>query len=186
MKKIVIGFCVVMVSIVALTALYFSDNIKGYYKFKHLCKTEGGLAVYEKLEPNVGWESSDKYNAYIPAYFKKVKFVRFPDSNNKSQLYDMTHISGSRNIRKSYGFSESNLSENIRYRFIYNAEMINKKFLISRTINEIVDVKNKTTVFKFISFGYSMFDRNKTFLAAPSGRICHKFDREKLISEIFK
>ena len=176
-KKLIIfstlGMAFVVIPVVMLV-IYFSDNIQGYFKFKHLCETEGGLTVYEKLEPHVGWETDQRRIAYIPAEFEEVDFVRFPDDKDKLKLLDLKYKSGSRNYRKSYEIINADISSKTKYKFFYSSKMIDDKLLVSKTILKVIDIERKFTHINFVSFGYSMFDRNKTLLGAPSGTVCHQ------------
>jgi len=175
-KKIIAGFSVLIVGVVALTAMCFSDNIKGYYKFKHLCDTEGGLKVYEKLEASAGWEVDYRRNAYVPAAFEEVDFVRFRDSKDESELFDLKYRDGMRDRRKSYDILNADISMQTKYKYIYKDSRIDPKLLISKTVYKVIDKEKKSTSIEFISFGYSMFNRNKTLLAAPSARRCFRFN----------
>ena len=158
---------------IGIVGIYFSDNIKGYFKFKHLCETEGGLKVYEKLERNVGWEVERKRNAYVPAYYENVAFVRFQD---KSKKIDIKYKEGPREFRKSFDFIDADLSLKTKYKYIYEDKRLDDRLLVSRTVFKVIDIESASTALEFVSFGYSMFDRNKTILAAPSATRCFKFD----------
>ena len=69
-KSTSIFFCSIVVGVIALIGFHFSDNIRGYFKFKHLCETEAGLKVYEKFESNAAWEVEHRRNAYLPASYE--------------------------------------------------------------------------------------------------------------------
>lgn len=166
-----------------IIAIYFSDNIKGYYKFKHLCETEAGSMVYGKLESNVGWEVETRGLRRVPVFFKEVAFVRFPDRRN--ELYEIRYKSGPREERKSYFVDEANILLTTKYRFSQQRTQIDEKLLVGKRIAKIIDIETKQTMYEFIGFDYSMFNRHKTFLGAPSGRTCNEFNFKK-IGELFK
>ena len=67
---------VIAVGIVVAIAAYFGDNIRGYYRFKELCETEGGLKVFRPLLKNVGWQASSYEDARSAAHFTQIAFAR--------------------------------------------------------------------------------------------------------------
>ena len=85
----------------ALIAVFFFDNIRGYYRFKELCAEHKELVVYQKLEPNVGWQANLKEYENNGSVMEKlyfipyIKFYRFNDYVHR-QLYDTSYIGSKR------------------------------------------------------------------------------------------
>jgi hypothetical protein len=185
------------VSIVPLViGLFFFSNIKGYYRFKELCSEHKELVVYQKLEPNVGWQTDkngtkdrDNINEYL--YFvPQISFFRFQNYDDR-KLYDARFVGGHRmpyekfdshtrsdvesNELRDQGKYEHSLA-NIEIKPIYQlenfSETIPNETRMSRGGYRIRDLRTDQIVVSLEDIGYSIFDRNHTLLDAPSGNIC--------------
>ena len=178
-----------------LIGMLFFSNIKGYYRFKVLCAEHKEIVVYEKLQPNVGWQANLKeYENFgsvneLLYFMPQIKFYRFNDYT-KRQLYDARFIgtnrvswaSGSRYMpdearkqikdENNYENGLANL-ENIP---IYQLEIFSESILnetrMSRGGHRIRDLRTNQILVSLEEIGYSTFDRNHTLLDAPSGNIC--------------
>jgi hypothetical protein len=185
------------ISIVSLLiGLYFFDNIRGYYRFKELCAEHKEVVVYEKLQPNVGWqdnlkeyENFDSVNEKL-YFMPKIKFYRFNDYT-KRQLYDASFVGVSRlpwerfdaharsneemeEIKdpRKYEHSTADLKNAVVYQLENFSEPIVGETRMSRGGYRIRDLRTNKIVISLEEIGYSTFDRNHTLLDAPSGNIC--------------
>jgi len=187
---LIIGACLLVVAII------FFDNIRGYYRFKKLCAEHKELVVYQKLEPNLGWqanlneyENSDSVNELL-YFMPKIKFYRFKDYT-KRQLYDAKFIGvSSSSLRrfnspyisedarkalkedKNYEYRLANSEIKPTYQLENFSESIPNETRMSRGGYRIRDLRTNQIVVRLEEIGYSTFDRNHTLLDAPSGNTC--------------
>lgn len=64
------------IGLVLATALYFSSNIRGYYRFKEICSIDAGLRVYVPLRRDVGWNASELDAPILLYFYEEIHFVR--------------------------------------------------------------------------------------------------------------
>lgn len=177
---------VFILAIPLLVAVYFFENIKGYYRFKWYCENEGGLKVYEKLEKNKGWMADDKLSARSAAQLKYVDFVRFPDKKNKNKFYDMRYNGGHPGRNDSYKISEYEENKTETYYWKFSSGRLPDELRLTKQTYKVMGANRENVLIVFNRFGYSKFDRNKTLLAAPSGVGCYDLSEgKKLINENF-
>ena len=179
----------------ALIAVFFFDNICGYYRFKELCAQHKELVVYQRLEPNVGWQVDTKVAAvrstvsrYI-YFMPQIQFLRYKDSIDQ-QLYDGKFVGSTRVIYEKFDrYTHSKLDDDMdapeNYEFLlfkienkptYQLEVFNEEIpnevRMSRGGYRIRNLRTNQVVVTLEDIGYSTFDINHTLLAAPSGNIC--------------
>ncbi|MFT7224169.1 MAG: hypothetical protein ACI82Z_001722 [Cellvibrionaceae bacterium] len=186
-KALIIPLALVIL-IPASILLYFAENIKGYYRFKWYCENEGGLKIYEKLEKNVGWMAEDKLDAMAASHLKYVKFVRYPEKKEQGKLYDLVYQGGNPSSFKSHEITPANFTETIKYKWVVINSKIENELRLEKYGYEIFYFENSNYIAKYYSFGYSIFNRKKTFLSAPSGSGCFNEPGmwKKEINKIFK
>lgn len=188
---------IIYISIVPiLIGLYFFDNIRGYYRFKELCAKHNELIIYEKLEPNVGWQTDlntynnpDSVNEML-YFMPQIKFYRFNDFTER-KVYDAKFIGTSRlpwekfdqysrskeeiaEVKDSakYEINAINLNDEPVYQLENFSERIPEETRMSKSGYRIRDLRTNKIVVSLEQIGYSTFDRNHTLLDAPSGNTC--------------
>ena len=183
MKKLVMIFCAIPIVFCLLIGLYFFENIKGYYRFKYYCETDGGLRIYKKLERGLGFSVNDSSESLSLVKFEGVGFVRFYENG---VAYDLKYISGKRSSRLSY---EKTLAskESVKYLWVSKINLIDHVPRLYEISYEIYDNDNNLNII-FKNYNYSFFERNKTLLAAPSNNYCSNLggNFESIISTIFE
>ncbi|MFT6791702.1 MAG: hypothetical protein ACJA04_000912 [Cellvibrionaceae bacterium] len=132
--------------------------------------------------------AEDKFDAMAASHLKYVKFVRYPEKKEKGKLYDLFYKGGDPSSFKSHETTPTNLTETIKYKWIIINKKIKGELRLGKYGYEIFNFEDSNYVATFYSFGYSVFDRKKTFLSAPSGSGCFdepgKWKRE--LNRIFK
>lgn len=75
-----------------LFAIFFGDEIYGYWHWQHLCKTEGGLHVYKRIpvegffkDGNIGAGTAREY--LKPTYGGRSSLYGFVEGKNKDRVY---------------------------------------------------------------------------------------------------
>lgn len=153
-----------------LIALYFFDNIKGYYRFKQYCEKEGGLKVFEPIKKGVGLLAKNKEEAHSAALLENVGFVRYKDEDGS--FYDIKYMGGHPQLDSSYDKKPSDSSLVVNYEW----KVINMKFMHELRLGkkgfEIFDITKRIASAKYNIFNYSQFDRSRTLLDAPSRISC--------------
>lgn len=167
-KKIVI----VVLIFSSIVVLHFMENIKGYYSFKEYCKNDSGIKERSSLESNVGWVAKGYHDALFLAGFKEVRFARFTDKRGGKTLKDLHYVEGGRRDRRSFEKVEADLSENIIYRLVSKREVVEGVPRLSKISYQVVNEGSGNVLIGFYDFSYSMFNRERTLLAAPSFMRC--------------
>lgn len=167
--KIVAGLAIA----VCLIGIYFSNNIRGYYRFKDVCEREAGLRVFSKLKSDVGWWTDEDSisGAISAAVSSRIDFVRYKDSGD-GVTYDVRYRGGNREDRKSYERTPADMSKDVRYRWKFVNESVPGELRLGRSGYEIFDLHTGQLAARFYFFGYSKFDQDHTLLSAPSGESC--------------
>lgn len=188
---------IIGVSVLAVL-IFFFDNIKGYYRFKQLCDEHQELIVYKKLEPNVGWQVdiNKRYHRDIVSeylyFIPQIKFFRFleQDERRNREIYDGRFIGGGRvpyekfdhTVRsklddkrkdpKNYEFLVAEFKEKVVYQLERFSEEIPNETRSGRSGYRLRDLRSNEVVVILEGIGYSLFEQDKTLLAAPSAVFC--------------
>lgn len=174
MKQFFMVFSCILI-IPLLITLFFFSNIKGYYRFKNYCSSEGGLHVYEKLEKNVAWWAKDKYEARELAILPEVGQVFFKDESNKF-TYELKYTGGSFQSESSYSVTSADYDKEVRYEWKKVNQAIPDESRLRLYGNEVYKTGSEKPIVMFYAYGYELFDRNKTIFDAPSEYYCHVDD----------
>jgi hypothetical protein len=142
--------------IAIVIALYFSDNIRGYYRFKEICANDAGLAIYEPLQKGMGWSSSKFDAGYLLNNYDGINFVRFID--DQQSFRDLVRT----NARKDFwddGFKPQPIDITRQPHYSYAAE--NKKIETEVRLNSyskiIRSIQNGKVVVMYRDFAYKLF-----------------------------
>lgn len=153
--------------------LYFSDNVRGYYRFKEICAKDAGLHVYQPLERNVGWMVSGgrMYDAGFMAEFKEVAFVRYHNAED-GNWYDVYRAPKLKVGDLGIAQQPADLSKPVVYEFKIVQKDLEDEVRMGATIREFIDLRNSSLVATYKVFSYGKFNPDNTILAAPSGEAC--------------
>jgi hypothetical protein len=165
--KITLMVLAVPVAILA----YFAPNIHGYYRFKQVCESEGGLRIHHKLQRGVPWQSNF-FGGYSVSSHGVVPFVRLVWFNR--QLQDVRYRSGPAGDDRSYDAAPADLSVSPSYEVRLVTEMLPGELRLSRSGYEVREIATGRLMVRWYQFSYGRFDQGRTLLAAPSGIDCHR------------
>lgn len=166
-KKLAIGVTAALVAC-GLVLACFAPNIRGYYRFKHYCETEGGLRIYGKVRRGEGW-LSDRYDA---ASFEGVPFVRKHDRDGR--LVDYRYKGGPPGNDRSYEVTPANAAAPVAYELSFVNQHVPGEVRLQRIGYELRAIDTGKLLLRWYQFGYRKFDR--TPLAMPYGVDCHSFE----------
>lgn len=181
--------------IFVLIGAFFFDNIRGYYRFKALCEAHQELDVYQKLDTNVGWQTpleapknisfATTYLYFMPQikFFRLQRFsdrkiydVEFSGSNRVAyELFDRyarSSLEGEKNDINNYSILPINQSVDPVYELERFSEELPNETRMSQSGYKVRDLRTNQVAVKISSIGYSLFNKEHTFLSAPSGKIC--------------
>ena len=161
-------------AVVAAFGLYFSDNIRGYYRFKEACAKEGGLRLFEPIPMDVGWSADSANDARAAAQLKHVAFVRFVDKQD-GKAYEVRYLKGNPGDDSSYETTSANLAVPVAYAWHWVSENVPGELRMTRSGVRVVNLATGRIALQWEQIGYSTFDPNRTLLAAPSGNACHSW-----------
>lgn len=162
------------VGIALLIGIYFSDNIRGYYRFKNICQKDAGLRVYEPLQKGEGWQTSRKSDAgYLLHYYDGISFVRFLDEKNSPQNLIRT---ANKNSSSDDGFRLQSIVANKSPRYEYHTEAaaLPEEIRINRYISTITNLNSGKFSVIYQDFTYRLF---KPDWGLGRGTACSSFDR---------
>ncbi|WP_028449197.1 hypothetical protein [Chitinibacter tainanensis] len=166
---------IIFTVVTGLIVLLFYDNIRGYYRFKAICEKEGGLRVYQKLEPGVGWMADSEYYARSAALLKNVGFARYTNPTTHIS-YDIRYLKGNPGNDASFDKRPADLALPVLYAWERVSVQIQGELRLKRFGYEITDLQKQQLVARIYEFSYSQFNQDKTLLAAPSLRFCASDD----------
>jgi hypothetical protein len=146
---------------------YFSDNIRGYYRFKGLCETEGGLRVLHPLRRGVGWLG--RKGDHSLAAFPDVAFLRYRDGAE----FDVRYRSGLVSDERSYDTSPAHKDNEVTYELRWISESLPNEVRATRSCYEVREITTGVVMLRWCQIGYSTFRQDRTLLAAPSGQACY-------------
>ena len=164
---------VIAIGIVVAIAAYFSDNIRGYYRFKELCETEGGLKVFHPMQKNVGWVAKKHWGHLSAAHMQNVAFARYVDGDGSE--YDIRYRSGPIGDDRSYDITPADKNRPAIYSLVSFSEDVPGASRTSRSGYEVREISSGQVMVRWSQIGYSTFDQDHTLLAAPSGQVCHSW-----------
>lgn len=167
--KSFLRFTVIVSIIPLLIALYFFDNIRGYYRFKQYCEKEGGLKIYQALEKNVGWIAKDYFYARTVASIEHINFVRYQENGDS---FDLKYKGTNREVDSSYLKVPASEKTPVIYRWERINHMVPNELRLARSGYEIFNMNTNKLMARYYYFSYSRFDRSKTIFDAPSAVRC--------------
>lgn len=177
-------WAIFILSIFTAGFLYNLDAISGQWKFKRLCKTEGGPRFYMPVKKNVGWmvEAHGEWSYQPPFYFGDVQFTRY--ENEKGEKFDVYTEGRNTKGKRIYLFREVDKSKPVRYLYRYTQAEFSDDKRFSWEKEEIIDLKTNQIAASYTTIGYEWTTPERVILAAPTGKSCwnnsHKDFYEKI------
>ena len=153
--------------------LYFSENIRGHYRFKQMCAKDGGLRVYAPLERDqIHIDDEDTDGKYI-AHFRGVKAGRAKDPVS-GQLFDYKLTTGHPTGGLSrYEKTLADLAQVARYKWVRISISLKDELRLGRSGFDIYDLQTGKLAVTYYHYGYRLFDPNTVFLGGgPGGASC--------------
>lgn len=163
-----------LVGLALMIGLYFSDNIRGYYRFKEICAKEAGLKVFRPLERNIGWtvKGGRIEDTGMAVYFKDVAFVRYRNEKD-GNLYDVYRAPKLKVGDPGYAQQPADLNKTVVYQFsVETIHSLPNEIRTGVQHFDVTELKTSRLAVRYSRLGYSKFDPDKTILGAPSGERC--------------
>jgi hypothetical protein len=144
--------------------LYFSENIRGYYRFKEICAKEGGLKVYQPLEKGVGWqipnsckECKEKYVDGFPGALSEVKFIRLNQRDTLELVDRYKDTTKPKNTYDPYKEAVADMSDPVRYELREKRTNVWNEIRLSVDQFEVVDLRVNQVVVAYKDYSYRNF-----------------------------
>ncbi|WP_331351681.1 hypothetical protein [Cellvibrio sp. UBA7671] len=149
-------------------AYVFSDNVKGYFKFKEYCKKEAGFHFYKPIVKKSAWFVPSRADAMEISALKDVSFARYKDGD---EYFDVKYNSGKPYELTSFEVSPSDMSMKTAYKLVNISKAIHGEQRLSVSGREVVD-ESGGKVLSFYMFSYANFDRDYTPLDMNPYLLC--------------
>lgn len=159
--------------VVLFIGLYFSGNIRGYYRFKEICEMQAGLHVYQPLERNVGWtvRGGRVEDTGMPVYINEVAFVRYRNEKD-GNLYDVYRVPKLKVGDPGYAQQPADMSRAVLYEYKSVHKDLKDEVRMGAWVMEFIDLRTSKIAATYSEFSYSKFNPNNTILGAGSGEFC--------------
>jgi hypothetical protein len=167
-------FWLVSGALAAAAFVYNVDAFTGQWKFKRMCKEEGGPRFFGVVEKDVGWEVglNDERDYEIPFNFGHVAFVRFRKAQTDS-LFDVHIKSRSSAPSVGYDIGPADLRRQVRYRLSVEQGKVPGDERMSRRRFSIAEADTGKTVATHTSFSYQWTLPERVLLHASTSTTCH-------------
>lgn len=165
-----LGWCA---AILLGIGMLFFDNIRGYYRFRVICRDQGGAHVRQLLERNVGWMVRGGHisDARFPLSFSEVAFVRY--KNDKDGLeYDVYRAEIKHSLDRGYVEKPADAGAPVIYEYRFHIEELRDETRLSAVIDEVIDLRTFEQAATYTKFIFSEFEPSRTILGAPSLVTC--------------
>lgn len=170
MKKIP-RFAMIFLGVTLFMCIYFSNNIWAHLRFESLCRT-AGMHTYLPLERNVGW-SSNATSVGDTNFLRSlgtVAFVRFLDS--EGVIYDVRAVERTTVNKLGYIIEPANFEMPVVYQWNYRDKRMPDEVRTSEIHSEVIQISTGKVAVRYVEFTHSIFNPDRTILAAPSGERC--------------
>lgn len=148
------------VAFVLLFAVFFGDEIHGYWHWRHLCKTEGGLHVYKRV-PVEGFREKGLSKGFAAEYLRRgYRFVEGTDyqeyGEHREQLYRYTLDANEQVHRTAIEQPQSRFVRSSAYPVIYpHYSWANETYIKDSLTDELLGVGRTfgyrgATVFRYL------------------------------------
>jgi hypothetical protein len=146
--------------IAALLGLYFASNIKGYYRFKEICRKDSGLTLIQKIQAGQGWLVSNEYDR-APFTYSQVAFLRY-QSDKDGKTYDIHRADRKRVEDPQYVIKPADLTKQVKYKYQFSSGKIAKENGVWFDLKEIIDLDTNRLQLQYITYTYKLFDPDET------------------------
>lgn len=146
------------IGIALAVGLVFTDNIRGYYRFKDICKNDSGLRIYDPLQKNQGWLAMGKADAaYLLHYYGEISYVRYFDS--KESLQDLVRTDNKRDSSDD-GFRAKPIESDRQPRYEYRDEFnrVPEEARMNRYTSTVKIIENGKLAVTYQDFTYRLFN----------------------------
>lgn len=168
------------VGIALVIGLYFSDNIRGYYRFKEICAKDAGLRVYEPLQKNEGWQTSapnaDSHAGYLLSYYPGISYVRYLDDGGV--LRDLKRTD-EKKARWDSGFRPQPIDESSQPQYAYDEEFkeVAGEVRMNKRTSKVTNIQSGKIVVTYQDFTYRLFNPD---WGSSGGSACSGLNRDDL------
>lgn len=150
---------------------WISDIPIGYYQFKQVCEKEGGLRVYGKVEPNVGWVALSEPEARaIASSYSKVDFVRYRTDDGTWK--DVKYKGGNPWWSSSYEIVAKDETKKTRYRLEDKVESVINQVRLTRYVKTLIDESSNKPLITYTRFTFTWTNPNSTLLGRSDSAYC--------------
>lgn len=146
----------------------FSDNVKGYFKFKEYCKKDAGFRFYKPIVKESAWLVPSRAEAMEIAALTDVAFTRYKDGD---EYFDVKYISGKSYEFTSFEVAPSDMSMKTAYKLVSISKAIHGEQRLSISGREVID-ESGSKALGFYTFSYEKFDRDYTPLDMNPYLVC--------------
>jgi hypothetical protein len=143
-------FSIWSLGVVALTGLYFSDNIRGHYRFKDICRKDAGLRVYEPLR-------KEATAGYLLHFYEGISYVRYPDRNG--DFRDLIRTAEKKDSSDD-GFRSQPIDSNKKPSYEYRTEVktLVEEARMNRYLSTVTDSQSGKLAVIYQDFTYRLFN----------------------------
>jgi hypothetical protein len=152
-------FLLLIVLPVLAIALFFSDNIRGYYRFKDICAKDAGLHVYVPLKRDVGWVAREIDAPSLLHFYEEVNFVRH--SANDHTVKDLVRTPDRSSVSDN-GFRTTppDPSKQPTYSYQTVLETVASELRMYKRGAIVTEVASEKVVATFQDYVYTFFETN--------------------------
>ena len=163
-------------AVLVLFGWWISDIPIGYYQFKQICKKEGGLRSFAKVEPNVGWWARNQVDAQgIVVHYPNVQFARFRTDDGAWK--DVKYLGGA-GIFSKYDIASPDESKVPRYRESLEIVQIKNAIRLRKEVLTILDEHNGKAAFLSTRFIFTWTNPDTTLLGQSGTVECPTYQDE--------
>lgn len=161
------------VGLLLVVGLFFSSNIRGYYRFKEICEKEAGLKVFIPIERNVGWRIRGERmeDAGFPLLLNDVPFVRYR-SVKDGNLYDVFRIPKVKVGDSGIAQKPADMSKAVAYEYDVRTVDLPNELRTGAQHFEVMDLRSDKLAVRYSRFSFGKFSPDAAILSAPSGESC--------------
>ena len=164
--------------ILAAPFIYNIDAFTGHYKFKRMCKEQGGVRFYGPVERNKGWlavgnahgSQTDDAVAIQPFLFGDIDFVRYKDLDGRLKDMKLAQIQTSH--VKSYDRFPVDPNKSPRYGYTDQTFYLpdDKRFLVIKVT--ITDLRDQSKLAELVVFSFAWAESDRMILGMSTLKQC--------------
>lgn len=167
---VIVGACLLFLG------WWLSDIPIGYYQFKRICEKEGGLRVYGKVAPNVGWSAAHEIDAKaIVQSYPNVPFARFRSDEG---TWKDVRYKGGYGAFSAYDVSPADETKKPRYRRIEKVERVEGAIRLRKNVVTVLDETSDQVVFQSTRFIFTWTNPESTLLGRSDSVECPSYRQE--------